>query len=298
MKKVITRSVLILVVVYVVLSALSWKGEYDAERSLWNINKQMDLVSREPESTPDAAFSQLIERYRSFIKAYPHSPLAPEAYMFIAKVDLIKKNYDAARKDLAQIPVDFPNDKENIVRALAAIGETYEWQGNWNKARSQYESIIRQYPTTTVGLKLPLYIASQEAKNEPSDVPALYTEVIRQYKNLEERYPQKEIKVEALKMLCTASLMRQDWRNSIQYAKQMMFMNYTDKSIGEAMLIINRVSILRMKDYDTPIAIYKEFIKKYPDHPMYAVIKRMVASIEMLKKKNLTFTAPVPQNSK
>ncbi|MDE2009764.1 MAG: tetratricopeptide repeat protein [Candidatus Omnitrophica bacterium] len=290
MKKLIIRLLIVLVAVYVLLSLLDFKGEYSAERSLWHINQQMNLLEQEPEAVPDFTFEQIIRRYRDFIKAYSHSPLVPQAYMWIAKVDLVRKNYDAARKVYAEIPAAFPHDPQHIAEAMAAIGETYEVQKDWPQAQEQYQKTIRLYPTTVVGLKLPLYIASRQAQNDPADKSEAFGRAITQYKNVLEHSRDKEIRTAALKLMVSADLARQDWPQVVKYCREMLMADADERSLREAIYVINVAAIVHMKNYDLPVEIYKEFMKKYPQHPMIGLFKGMVVNITRLKTNHVKIT--------
>ena len=47
-----------------------------------------------------------------------------------------------------------------------------------------------------------------------------------------------------------------------------------------------------MGDFDKPVAIYEQFMAKYPQHPLNNLLKTMIQGINELKKRQSEKTTP------
>ena len=97
MKKLILTLLSILLFIYIILSLLSLRGDYRAERELWKVNRTLFYVASHEESTPDYAINQLAHRYRSFAKKYNKSIYANRAQIMLGDLYALRKDYAQAR---------------------------------------------------------------------------------------------------------------------------------------------------------------------------------------------------------
>ena len=99
MKKIIIILTSVLLFVFVVLSICGLKGDYNAERERWGINRQLSAMLPNQESTPDYAIEQLANKYRAYSKKYQKTVFAQSAQIMLGDLYAIKKNYTHARTE-------------------------------------------------------------------------------------------------------------------------------------------------------------------------------------------------------
>ena len=86
MKKYLLIYSLILVAVYVLLSALGRDSNYIIERKIWKIYQEQKDIARDPAVIPDNVFERVIHEYKQIIEKYSYSSHAPDLYIRLGEV--------------------------------------------------------------------------------------------------------------------------------------------------------------------------------------------------------------------
>ena len=93
----------------------------------------------------------------AFINKYNKTIYAKEAQLMLGNLYSLRKNYTQARLEYQKAIC--PN-KELSAQAEATIAKTYELEGNWDKALTIYKSVIQDYPLTSTGFFIPMYLTN------------------------------------------------------------------------------------------------------------------------------------------
>jgi len=291
MKKLTLVLVSILLFIYALLTFLSFRGDYCAQQELWGINRKFVFISSHQESTPDYVIDQQANRYRVFAKKYSGSIYGKAAQLMIGNLYALRKNYTKARLEYQKA---VGPDKELSAQAQLAIARTYELEAHWDKALAAYKSIIQNYPTTSSGFSLPLYLSSHLVAS--GDQKA-YTDddAVSFYQKIAAKNPKSKLEYNALKMIAICQLDQQNWSGTVKTMQEMMLKYPIGKVIQEAVDGINVLCVTKLHDYDMGINIYSQFIKKYPGHSADPFLSKMIKDLQLLKSKNLIIqTSPVP----
>ena len=286
MKRLILICVSILLFIYIFLSVLSFRGDYCAERELWRINQRLVFIAAHQESTPDLTINQLANRYQVFIKKYNGTLYAKRAELMMGDLYSLRKNLSQARLEFQKA---VGSDKELSAQAEVAIAKTYELEGHWDKALVLYKSIIQNYPVTSLGFSIPMYltghlVASGDQK-EYSD--QAYADALVFYQRIAVKYPKSQFEYNALEMIAICQLYRKDWSGTVKTMGEIMLKYPVGKTIQESISAINVLCVTKSHDYDMGINIYRQFIQKYPDHSADPVLKKMIKDLQLLKNKKL-----------
>ncbi len=291
MKKTITILLSVLAAIFLVLSAINWRGSYDAERELWGLNRDLVKMSYQQESTPEYAVEKLADRYRAFIKTYPKSPFTMRAQFTMGNLYLFKKNYTKARAEFLKALSVYPKDKELMAETEAAVGKTYEYENNWPKAVAIYKQLSHDYPLTATGFGAPEYIAryykANGLKNEANNA---YEKAVLFYKNMAAKNPKSRIEYSALKMMAVCRLSQERWNDAVQDMYLLMMKYPSGLILEETLKGINEICITKLHNYDEAIGYYRQFINKYPKHPAIPVIKKLISGLQLLKGKGIIIT--------
>jgi len=294
MKKAYLVFIVILLGVFGVLTALDFRGNYMAERSLWGINNKFAQAARDPKIIPEVAFGQIINEYDQFIIDYPKSSLVPVAHILIGRVYIIKKEYEKARNKYEEVVKLYP-DKPNIaVEVVADIARTYALEENSAGVISTYKRVILHYPSTQIGMQTPILLTKLYAvRGESARTQEAYNDGIAQYKKLMDDNPNTRIEFDALRSLGTLYLTVGEKRKAVETFGKVLIKfpqreYLTSNRVTTLIKTINTISIVDLKDYDLPVSIYEEFIKAHPDHPFIASFKDIIESVKLLKDSKLT----------
>lgn len=101
----------------------------------------------------DAAFNALkgaeypkaIANFRSFLTAYPASPLASNAQYWLGEAFYVTREYDSAIQAFRKVTTDWP-DSRKAPDALVKVGFTQAAQGKNAEARTTLEEVTRRFP--------------------------------------------------------------------------------------------------------------------------------------------------------
>ena len=288
MKKTFLILCAILIGVFALLSVISIKGEYNAEKKIWTLNRKFADIVTSKESNPPQAFDNLANGYREFMVDFPNSRLNKEAQLRIARVYMMKPDYVIARQEFEKIFEMFPEDEALTSQARSLIGKSYELSGEWPKALQLYREIQKERPFSNTGLSVPLYIAQyHQAKEEKEEAERAFAQAIAYYNRLISEHPNSEIELKALRLLSVCYLTQQKWMDAINVMEKMLLKYPAPRMANQAIVAINNIAIRQLKNYDVPINIYNNFIEKNPEHPLNDGIRRMITAFEKLKNENV-----------
>jgi tol-pal system protein YbgF len=123
------------------------------------------------QATYDAAFNALkagnykgaIDGFRSFVAAYPTSPLASNAQYWLGEAFYVNRDYQNAITSFQKVMTDWP-DSRKAPDALVKVGFTQSAMGRNGDARVTLEEVVRKYPGTEAA-----QLASERLKRLPAN---------------------------------------------------------------------------------------------------------------------------------
>lgn len=296
MKKLLFNLFLILLIVFIVFTALDYKGTYSAERDLWKINDKFSQAAIDPKSIPDSTFESLASRYQAFIKKYPDSALVPPVQILIGRVYLTKGDYARAREQFEKI-IKIYKDKPNVgVEAAADIGRTYALENNSEMVLKNYERVKNEFPLTPIGMQAPLILAKYHSeRGDVEKTQAAFDAAITHFKKIIKDNPDSTIEFNALRSLGATYLASKKFDEAVNTFGTILLKFPQRKYLNSARIntlvkTINTVSVVELQDYERPIKIYSTFIKKHPEHPFNNSFKEMMKSLQLLREKKVEFT--------
>lgn len=291
MKKTLFIFIGILVVIAGAMVLISHRSEYNAEKRIWNINRQFLEISQAPETVPDQAFEKVAGEYREYLEDFPDSQLRPQAKILLGRVYLMKKDYGKARQELQAIFEEFPDNPELHAETLSVIGKSYELEGNWEEALRIYRGLQKDYPLSNVALSVPLYIAQYyQSQGNAIRADQAFTEAIVHYNQLAGENPNSETEYKALRLLSVCYLAQKKWVEAVNTMEQLLLRYPTPRAANQAISVINNIAITQLKDYTVPIRVYKGFLQNHPEHPLNDTLKQMIEAFEKLKNENVVIS--------
>jgi TolA-binding protein len=123
--------------------ATDFAGHADLPQTIFDIAKRYEWSKQ---------YEQANDLYLHFVQAYPDSAAAGEVPLTVLRtniVSLIAAGKEAeAQAAIDRLVVDFSNHPD-LPEALDNIAHKYEWTGRYERARSLYRHIARQYPDSS-----------------------------------------------------------------------------------------------------------------------------------------------------
>ena len=292
MRRTITIFAGILVGLFLAFELLDQKSDFVAEKIMWKINKRFREVTKDTKIVPDAMFDRLYDEYSNFIERFEGSRYVPAAFMFQGQTLIHKKDYDKARNVFEGVISKYSDRPQIAVRAASEIARTYSLQKDDVNILATYQRILDRYPSTVLGLKVPLLIANYYAdRNDLGATQKAFEDAAHHYKNLMDQYPNSQVEFNTMSSLAQCYLAQKKWKEAVD-VYVVLLLKFSEPpylDVSQAKQItksINTISITQMKDYDLPVEIYQNFIDAHPHHPLNETLKEMMKSFKELKKKN------------
>ncbi|OGX38587.1 MAG: hypothetical protein A3C36_05785 [Omnitrophica WOR_2 bacterium RIFCSPHIGHO2_02_FULL_52_10] len=293
MKKYLLIYSLILVAVYVLLSALGRDSNYIIERKIWKIYQEQKDIARDPAVIPDNVFERVIHEYKQIIEKYSYSSHAPDLYIRLGEVHALRRDFAAARELFQSLAGLYPEKKDLLAEAMFKVGETYEAENNWPEAERVYQQVIREYPLTDVGLKTSIYIANYyRGQNDFQGTMTAYEAAMSRYKDIAVQFQDTQVGLSALRHLATCYLDQKRWEEAIAVLGQVIerYAGSSGLNIKDTDMVIktiNIVSAYQIKDYDVAIGLYQDILKRNPGHPLRKYLLKVIDAFNQLKEKGV-----------
>lgn len=288
MKKIAIALPILLIFTYIGLSLLEGKGDYTAEKLLWQANSKLREAAQNPETIPDFDFNKIIAIYQKIIKKYPHARVTPQTHIYLGKAYLAQKKFDVAREKFKIVCSKYSKDIELCADSISAIGKSYEEEGKWTKAYEIYQSVVQKYPLTETGLSLPLYVTSyyrsQNAKEKEQEA---YTTAIAYYRALAEKHPQSAIEFRTIRYLSNLHILEQNWSAAVETIGYLLIKYPSPRMASPLIRSINTIALMHLNDPAQAVKIYQKFIDKNPKHPLNQVLEEMITAFAKLKEEGV-----------
>ncbi|MFH1359975.1 MAG: tetratricopeptide repeat protein [Candidatus Omnitrophota bacterium] len=288
MKKTLLIFAVILGGVFLVLSILDYRGDYNAEKIIWQTNQKLDRAVRSPEAVPDKTYEEIAASYQKVIDRFSKSNLAKSAYILLGKTYATKKDYEKAREIFDTTCATYPEDKGICSQAMLLVGKTYELQGNWDQAKIVYDIIVQKFPLTDGGLTIPLYIAKYyNGHDQKREAAQAYAQAITHYSKLSAEHPNSMTDFKVLGLLSNAYIDTEQWREAVGTLSASL-LKYPHPNTAESIFkSINLIALAKLQDKDLAIKVYRDILNQRPDHPLASLIKEMIKSVQTLKAADL-----------
>jgi tol-pal system protein YbgF len=94
-------------------------------------------------------YEKAIPAMQSFIMAYPNGPYAANAHYWLGELYLVKSKTNKAKVEFETIIRDFA-DSNKLASAQYKLGVTYDKLGNKDEARAQFIKVTEEFPGTAI----------------------------------------------------------------------------------------------------------------------------------------------------
>jgi len=259
--------------------------DYAIEKHYYQIQKQAAKIFKNPEVAPQRELENSVNALADFAKEHTNKNLSLEAEFTIARLYIVKKEYEKARMYLSGMLKKYSSSEPICSEVLFLKGNSYEIQDKWNLANTEYQNIIQQYPLTLRGLSTPIYLAQHyKIKYEPENMMQAYRQAVGHYNLLIGAHPDSAELVHTLYQLVAQGYAElKDWQGVINTFEAML-RKYSDEKykgkVGLDTILLNLAALYNneIKDKAKAKEALERLIKEYPQSRL------IKAATEMLKK--------------
>lgn len=277
----------------------NWKGPYLGERTLWHLSRQYDAVVRNTTGTPTQTYEELLTDLGKFIKRFAPQKVTSVGYILRARLMTIQGKHAEAEREIGAALNAFAADEAIVIQLLLEQAQMYAIAGNTQGVFDTYQRIIKEHTLTRYGLQGPLILAKYFVnKRDAVRAKQAYIAAIAHYRELMKQYPDSQVEFQCRLLLAESYKFLQDWNKVLQIHKETLlkYANpdfWSRESLLYVVQSINSVTILRNKDFAAPVAIYSEFIQKYPGHPFNADLAEFIRRIRYMESQSPSAEKPL-----
>lgn len=129
-------------------------------------------------------YDQALQLYEEILSdlSGPDTIFRPTVMYEMALVKMEKKEYAAARATLNDLKDEYPGFFASSPTAQLAVARSFELEGNWNRAATEYSYLIEHYRGSEEAMATYLHLASEFARQ------GRHQEADRWYRNAEQYY--------------------------------------------------------------------------------------------------------------
>ena len=239
--------------------------EYAIERQYYQAQKQVGKIFKNPHASPPNELERVVNILSKFAEKHPQTNLAIDAEFNIARLYLVKEEYDLARTQLKTIVNKYSKSQAICAEAVFLMGNSYEIQDKWDLALEQYKKITQEYPITLRGLNTPVYISQHyKVKYQPDKMVAALQEAIGHYQALADKYPDSPVAYSVYNLIAQCYVELKDWQNVIN-SFNLIVDKYKDKiDVGGALIDTALIYNRELKDKVKAKEALERLIKDYP----------------------------------
>ena len=276
------KKVILLVLLAFVLSGCA-DDQFGIEKKYWSLQRQEEKIFSNPSASPENELEKVVARLNAFIKKYPKNNLAVKAEFDIANLYTVKEEYNKARSQLKAVLAKYSKFDSICSEAVFLLGYNYEKQNKWSLALEQYKKIMQDYPLTSQGLSIPVYIAQYyKSKFQPDNMVMALQEAIAHYKGLANKYPNSPLGLRAYMLTADCYIVLKDWQNTVNTFKTAIDAYKSKVNVDAIMLNMALIYKRELKNNTKAKEALEGLLKEYPKSKL---AKSATALLEEMEKK-------------
>lgn len=256
---------LIILTVLFILSGCA-PDQYSVEKEYWKEKRLKDMATSNPLGSTGTDVERAVKALGDFSRKYPKNQLAIEADLDIATLYMAKNEYGKAREQLRGIINDHAPSQLICSEALFLIGHSYQIEGKWDAALLEYRKLIRDYPQTTRGLDMPIYIAQNyKSKGELKKMTSAYKEAIEYYTQLSLQHPDSQLAFYASRSAGRCYMELKDWPRALSVFQKILVAYRGKVELDDILMNQSIIYAQELNNKDKAAEALEQLIKNYPN---------------------------------
>ena len=257
--------------------------QYAIEKQYYQAQKQAEKIFKNPHASPPKELEKVVGILNNFAKKYPQNNLAVSADFDIARLYIIKEEYDKARMHLKTLLSKYSKSEAICSEAVFLTGNSYQIEDKWDLALEQFKKIMREYPLTLRGLNIPIYIAQYyKIKYQPDKMLVAYQEAINHYQALADKHPDSPPAYNAYLLAAQCYMEIKDWQNVINTFNTILE-TYKGKVNLDAVLL--DMALLYNRELKDKLKAKETLERLIKDYPRSRLVKTATALLKELGNK-------------
>ncbi len=190
-----------------------------------------------------------IKMYRGIIGREPDSSVIGTAMLRLGVALCSQKDYEDGRKTLAELKKKFARYPQLTAKAQLFYARAFESQGRWERALSEYQWLMENYPYTEDAFRAALHIPDHfTAENDDKLAEIWYGRAVEFYRSVAQKKRNQPIAVAANMFLADAYGRTGRWKEAIDSYDKIYSMVPETKTGAMALFNSARVAFNQLED--------------------------------------------------
>ena len=265
------------------------KGEFQKSVDLLKtvVDSSGTVLSAANSLIADIYFTRLnrqqdaIDIYRGIISNPADSLLAPQAYMKLASVLIQAKQYDQVRALLDEAKKRFERSQQIQLDAQQLLAQSFEEEGEWNRALQEYQYLISQFPDRPEALTVIAYIPGYLRRIGQDQLADSWEEKsVADLRKRAEEHEGRQLGLLAETHLARLFILTEEYESAVTELNA-IYQNYPKSAqAADALLKLGRIYQEHLDDNERALGYYREFVKLYPNSVVTPKVEEEIKKLE------------------
>lgn len=278
MKKIIGCLPIFLAVILFISSCDS--GTYSAEKRYWHASRAFNRLMQNLESATSEDYQKVIDTFREITIRYPLWSNTPRAQFHIAQLYAAQNNLPKARAEFETVLKEYPTNEDVCATALFYIGVIYEKEGKWEMALENFSKLTRDYPGVYSALQAPLYVAQHyKNKGQVAEAEAAYSSALAGYQKIIRDNPERFGAVVAEDFALACFVDQRKWNEAVGFLEGLA-RDYPDTFLApKSLFSIGLIYQDQLNEPQKAVEYYRKLIDKYPSSFLVKPAEKQIEQI-------------------
>jgi TolA-binding protein len=267
----------------------NFKGDYRKSVSLLETVKDStgNLVDAAKGMIADLYFGQLdrkseaVQMYTDLVSQAKDSTVIASSLMKLATIEFKNKRYDTGRQYLRRLSETFPQSTYLQIQAQQVLAQSFEDQGEFERAKQEYINLINGYPNTKQAIDVMLYLPDFFKK---IDQPVLAAQWVskseEKLSDLIKNSGDRRVVLMARSYLASFYVHHNMYDKAITQYLELRSQFPKSAEAADALLRTGMIYQFSLKDKARALDAYREFVKLYPASVVRKTVEQEIRKLE------------------
>ncbi len=225
--------------------------------------------------------NEAVQMYQDLVSKAGDSSVIASSLMKLATIEFANKRYDSGREYLHKLTNAFPRSTLLQIGAQQMLAQSFEDQGEYDRAKQEYLNLINAYPNTQQSLESMMYLPDFFKKiGQPVLAEQWVIKTEEKLKNLAKNSGDKRLILMAFSYLASFYSHNKMYDLAITQYLELRAQFPKSAQAADALLRVGMIYQFSKKDKVRALEAYKEFVKQYPTSVVRRTIEQEIRKLE------------------
>jgi TolA-binding protein len=280
---------LTLAAIRLLADAYNFKGDFQKSVDLLETVKDStgNLLDAAKGMIADLYFGRLdrkveaVQMYQDLVSRAGDSAVIASSLMKLATIEFTNKRYDSGRECLHKLTDAFPRSTALQIEAQQMLAQSFEDQGEYDRAKQEYLNLINGYPNTRQSLESMIYLPDFFKKiGQPVLAAQWVSKTEEKLKDLAKNSGDKSVILMAFSYLASFYEHNKMYDKAVTQYLELRARFPKSTQAADALLSVATIYQFSTKDKVRALEVYKEFLKQYPTSVVRKTVEQEIKKLE------------------